>query len=487
MLAPAEQLTSLLPLACAHSWPACSAAAHAAHAAPAATAQEQTGGPPLRLEAATEPVAGAAAAAAGASRGRRRRRSTLAALAAAATAGRQGGPRDASGHGAGSAAAEVAGAHKAGSHPAAAAQPAVLEGADFYAVSEGVVNDATLAAHLAAAMAERGTLGPGPAGSGGEGDEAARFAAFVEALEGLGAAGEEGSAGAPARSRHTGGHQAAREPSRAGVRGAGAGVGGRRGFAALASASGEGFEFSSDDSSEDEAFDNAAGASGGARAFAGFVAARSRAGVAPAARRSGAAVAPRGPGRPDGRDRSGEGAPVGPSGPARLPRTADSGSVRDADAGVSAQPRSELGARDWGDLEDAEGRSSPAAAARQPGRADAWALMDSGAELDGVAKSGAAAALASRRAHELRHPPRPHWAPEGSEAAHALALLAATEAKYAGLGGIAERAAAVAPAPMPVNEQRLLQVRKPCARPLFLCRRLAADWARQCCVPSTSV
>lgn len=135
-------------------------------------------------------------------------------------------------------------------------------------------------------------------------------------------------------------------------------------------------------------------------------------------------------------------------------------------------PLAELGAQGWGDLQRSEARSSPAGATRQPGRADA--LEDATARTDGVGTASAAAALASRRAHELRHPPRPHWAPEGSEAAQALALLAAAEAKYAGLGGAAERAAVAAPAPTPVSEQRLLQVRAPYACPRSCHKRLAA-------------
>ena len=345
----------------------------------------------------------------------------------------------------------------------------MLEGSDFYAVSEGEVNDAALAAHLAAAVAERGALGPSPAGSGGGGDEAARLAAFVEALEGLGAAGKEGSAGGPARPRRVGVHQAPREPGKVGVRGAGSSLGGRRGFAVLATAGGEGSESSSDDSSEDEALGSEAGVSGGVHVFGGFVAARSRARARTAARTSGTAPESE-PGRADGRDTRGERAHIDMSRPARQPKTGDWGDMDDVDAGVTAQPRPELRARDWGNPEDVEGRRSPAGTVRQPGRADAWALDEPGATLDGAASAGAAPALASGTPHELRHPPRPHWAPEGSEAAHALALLAATEAKYAGLGGAAERAAAVPPAPVPVSEQRLLQVPGPCLHALFRLR-----------------
>ena len=394
----------------------------------------------------------AASTAAGAGRGRHRRRSALAKLASAAAAGRQGG---ASGH-------EAGRLETRDRHPAAAAQAAVLEGSHFYAVSEGEVNDAALAAHLAAAMPAGGALDPSPAGSAGEGDEAARLAAFMEALEGLGTAGEGAPSGAPARPRRPGGHQAARERSRAGARGAGAGVAGRRGFAVMAFASGGGSESSSDDSSEDEAYDNDAGASGGESGFTGFVAARSRGRARPAARSSGAAPA-RGPGSADGVAHRGERAHADTLRPASQPRTADRGDSEGADAGGTAQPLAEAGAGDWGDLEDDEARSSPAGAARPPGRLNA--LTVSGARTDGVASARAAAALATRAAHELRHPPRAHWAPEGSEAAQALALLAAAEAKYAGLGGVAERAAVAAPAPVPVSEQRLLQVRVPACAP----------------------
>lgn len=459
--APAEQLTSLLPLSRADSQRACSAAARAAPAVPAAQAREQTGGRPPEQEDATQPVLGAAAPAAGAGRGRHRRRSALANLAAAAAAGRHGSAFGALAHVAGSGSRELAGRPDTGTRPAAAAQAAVLEGSHFYAVSEGEVNDAALAAHLAAAMPEGGALDPGPAGSAGEGDEAARLAAFMEALEGLGTAGEGAPSGAPAGPRRAGGHQAARGPSRAGARGAGAGVAGRRGFAALASACGGGAESSSDDSSEDEA-DDSAGASGGVRGFTGFVAARSRGRARTAARSSGTAPA-RGPGSADGLVHGGERAHDDALRPASQPRTADLGDSEGADAIVTAQPLAEPGARDWGDLEGDEARSSPAGAARPPGKADALAVL--GARTDGVASTSAAAALATRAAHELRHPPRAHWAPEGSEAAQALALLAATEAKYAGLGGVAERAAVPAPAPVPVSEQRLLQVRIPACAP----------------------
>ena len=393
----------------------------------------------------------AAATAAGAGRGRHRRRSALAKLAAAAAAGRQGG---ASGH--------EAGRLETGAHPADAAQAAVLEGSHFYAVSEGEVNDAALAAHLAAAMPEGGALDPSPAGSAGEGDEVARLAAFMEALEGLGTAGEGEPSGAPARPRHVGRHQAARDASRAGSRGAGAGVPRRRGFATQASVCGGGAESSSDDSSEDEAYDNNAGASGGESGFTGFVAARSRGRARTAARSSGAAPA-RGPGSADGVAHRGERAHADTLRRVSEPRTADWGDSEGADAGGTAQPLAEGGAGDWGDLEDDEARSSPAGAARPPGRSGALAVLE--ARPDGVASARAAAALATRAAHELRHPPRAHWAPEGSEAAQALALLAATEAKYAGLGGVAERAAVAAPAPVPVSKQRLLQVRVPACAP----------------------
>ena len=450
MYAPAEQLTSLLPLARADLRRACSAAAHAAPAAPAAQAHEQTGGRRPEEESGTQPVPAAAATAAGAGRGRHRRRSALAKLAAAAAAGKQGG-----------ASGQEAGRPETGLYPAAAAQAAVLEGSHFYAVSEGEVNDAALAAHMAA-LAEGGTVDPRPTGSSGEGDEAARLAAFMEALEGLGMAGEREPSGAPARSRRAGGHQA-RGPSRGGARGAGAGVSGRRGFAALASACGGGAESSSDDSSEDEEDDDAgASESGGVSGFTGFVAARSRARARPAARSSGAAPA-RGPGSADRVIYRGERAHADTLRPASQPRTADRGGSAGADAGGTAQPLAELGAGDWGDLEDDGARSGPAGAARPPGRADA--LVVAGARADGVASAHAAAALAARAAHELRHPPRAHWAPEGSEAAQALALLAAMEAKYAGLAGVAERAAVPAPAPVPVSEQRLLQVRIPACAP----------------------